>query len=279
MKYIVAGFLVAFFFTASAQRLPLKARSHTALSGSMFAQSISDSTLSIDDREKKIFEEVRSGNVPHFYRNLVSVRDTAAVGGITHAIEYFVLPDFLAIGSDSDYFYCPMRPALAQKIADLLKCSLPTRKMSDRIYQMARVKLVPSPIPPSKLMTTVPVFIRHNQMVAEQRKGMLPDYPLGDLVAGNKKDIVISNKIYTTDHRSHVVIYGWHQPGGKAIQPLYNGHDADWADYSHGVRLIQNRVWVDGKRKRIREILRSPKLHILLSDERVIERPFYPQHF
>ena len=279
MKHIIAGFLIILSSTVLAQRLPLKLRSNTALSGTRFAQSISDSTLSIDEREKRIFEEILSGNVPAFYRKLVSITDSSVVGGIVHSIQYFVLPDFLAIGSDSDYFYCPMRPALAQKIANLLKCSLPTRQMSDRIYRMARVKLTPSPIPPSKLMTTVPVFIRHNQMVEEQRKSMLPDFPAGNLVAGNKKDIVVSNKIYTPDHRSHVVIYGWHQPGGKAIQPLYNGHNADWADYSHGVRLIQNRVWVDGKRTSIKKILRSPDLHVLLSDEGVIDRPFYPQRY
>ena len=279
MKYLIAGLLIAFSFAASAQRLPLKARSRMASSGSAFAQSIADSTLSIDEREKRIFKEVRSGNLPAFYRNLVSIRDTVTVGVNIHTIQYFVLPDFLAIGSDSNYFYCPMRPALAQKIADLFKCSLPTRKISDRIYEMAQVKLDPLPIPPSKLMTRVPVFIRHSQLVAEQRKKFLPEYPAGSLVAGNKKDIVISNKIYTPDHRSHVVIYGWHQPGGKAIQPMYNGHDADWADYSHGVRLIQNRVWVDGKKRRIRKILRSPGLHVLLSDEGPIERPAYPQRY
>lgn len=279
MKYIIAGILIVVAITASAQRLPLKARSSKALSGSAFARSISDTTLSIDDREKQIFREIRSGNVPEFYRQLVRVTDTADINGDIHTIEYFVLPDFLAIGSDTDYFYCPMRPALAQKIANLLDCSLPTRKMSDQIHKLAPVKLIPLPIPPTKSMITVPVFIRHNGMVWEQRKGNLAEYPAGTLSAGNKKDVVISNKIYTPDNRSHVVIYGWHHPDGKAIQPLYNGHDADWADYSHGIRLIQESVLVDGRKTRLRKILRSPELHVLVSDEGIIARPEYPLRY
>src|SRR5690606_19285035 len=111
-------------------------------------------------------------------------------------IRYYVIPDFLAIGSDEDYFYCPMKPQLAQKVANLLKCSLPTRKISNRIYQSAVVKMVPEPIPPSPAMITVPVFEKHNQLVQTQRKQSQTRYPLGSLVAGNKKDVVISNKIF-----------------------------------------------------------------------------------
>jgi hypothetical protein len=278
MKYLFICLLLALSVSAFAQKLPLKARSRNAVSGSVFAASISDSTLSIDSREEQIYKEIRSGNVPGFYRNLIQVADTAVIDGKRHTIRYFVLPDFLAIGSDSDYFYTPLRPALAQRLADLLKCSLPTRKVSDRVYRQAQVKLRPLPIPPTKAMTTVPVFIRHNGMVAQQRDSVLSDHR-GTLVAGNKKDIVISNKIYTADNKSHVVIYGWHRPDGKAIQPLYNGHDAGWADYSHGIRLIQHKIWVDGKKTTVSRVLRSSSLNATLSDEGIIDRPYYPKRF
>ncbi|NEU10069.1 hypothetical protein GZH53_17215 [Flavihumibacter sp. R14] len=278
MKYLFICLLLGLSVAGSAQELHLKARSRNALSGSAFAASISDSTLSIDSREERIYKEIHSGNVPGFYRDLIQVSDTAVIKGKRHTIKYFVLPDFLTIGSDSDYFYCPMRPALAQRVADLLKCSLPTRKVSDQVYRQAQVKLIPLPIPPTKAMTTVPVFIRHNGMVAQQRDSVLSDHRR-TLVAGNKKDIVISNKIYTPDHKSHVVIYGWHRPGGKAIQPLYNGHDAGWADYSHGVRLVQQRIWVDGKKTTVSKVLRSADLNGLLSDEGIIDRPYYPKQF
>lgn len=277
MKFVCAWFLIVSSLTASAQRLHLKERSAKAVTGLAFAKSISDSLLSLNVRENLILKEVRAGNIPDFYRNLVLVTDKTIIRGRQHDISYYVLPDFLAIGSNDDYFYCPMRPALAQRVADHLGCSLPTRKMSDRIYEQANLKMIPEPIPPTKAMVTVPLFIKHSLLVTEQRNRSLPEHPLGSLVAGNKKDIVISNKIVTPDGKSHVVIYGWHKTGGKPIQPLYNGHDGDWADYSHGVRLIQDKIWIDGKRTSIREVLRSTDLHVLLSDEGVITNAYYPK--
>ena len=61
--------------------------------------------------------------------------------------------------------------------------------MVDEIYRNAAVKRTPSPIPPSPAMTTVPVFLRHNETVLAQPR----EQPLGALVAGHKKDVVIAN--------------------------------------------------------------------------------------
>lgn len=123
-------------------------------------------------------------------------------------------------------------------------------------------------------MITVPVFQDHNKLVHEQliRVGAKP----GSLVAGNKKDVVISNKITAVDGTLRVVIYGWHKPDGKAIQPLYNGHKYDWVDYSHGIRLIQNQVYLNGCKTTIKKILKSKKLNVLLSDEGIISVSKYP---
>jgi len=261
----------------TAQQLNIKKRNIASKSGSEFSKSIRDSTLNIDLREEIIFNEVRSGNIPKFYRKLVEVSDAVLINNKDHTVKYYVIPDFLAIGSDEDYFYCPMRPQLAQKIADLLKCSLPTRKISNRIYRNAEVKMVPQPIPPSKAMITIPIFEKHNFMVQEQRKNTLNQFPPGSLTAGNKKDVVISNKIYNDKGLLRVVIYGWHKPDGKAIQPLYNGHSTIHVDYSHGIRLVQNKVWVDGRKTSVQKILKSEILHPLLSDEGVIARSYYPK--
>ncbi len=276
MKYVL---LLYFFICAvdcHSQNLKLQKRAADALIGSEFSKSISDSTLLLEEREDIIFEEIRSGNIPNFYRKLSVIRDTAIINGQTLRIRYYVLPDFLAIGSDSDYFYCPMRPQLAQRLADLLNCSLPTRKISNKIYQNAAVKMMPQPIPPSKAMITVPEFERHTRMVNQQREQSIRKYPLGKLIAGNKKEIVISNMIFNAKNQLRVVIYGWHKPDGKAIQSLYNGHTTDHVDYSHGIRLIQNKLWINGKKTSLKEVLQSETLHPLLSDEGIIEKPFYP---
>lgn len=276
MKYLILLLFSICAIDSYSQHLKLKKRGANALSGSEFSKSIRDSSLSLQDREIIIFNEIRSGNIPRFYRKLSVIRDTALIMEKLQTIKYFVLPDYLAIGSNSDYFYCPMRPQLAQKVADLLDCSLPTRKISDRIYQTAAVKMMPQPITPSKAMITIPVFERHTIMVQQQREQSIKKYPLGKLVVGNKKDVVISNMIYNNKNQLRVAIYGWHKPDGKAIQPLYNGHATFHVDYSHGIRLIQNKLRINGKKSTLGEVLESENLYPLLSDEGVIMKPYYP---
>lgn len=264
-------------FTTKAQTLNIRERKANELNGSQFAASISDTAIHLKQREKIIYKAIKKGNIPQFYRKLVKVTDTATIDGNLTTIAYYVIPDYLAIGTDNNYFYCPMTPALAQRVANKLKCSLPTRKMVNTIYQQAVTKLSPLPIPPSPAMITVPVFIKHAGMLKQQRDSLGNKFILGNLVGGDKKDVIISNRIYNDTSNYHVVIYGWHKIStGKAIQPLYARHLNNWADYSHGIRLIQNKVWVNGKATTIKKVLRSEHLNILLSDEGVIKTPYYP---
>jgi hypothetical protein len=263
---------------AQAQILKIRERKADAPNGSQFSASIKDTSIHLKQREKLIYKAIKKGNIPHFYRQLVKITDSALIEGKYAVIEYYVLPDYIAVGTDSNYFYCPMTPALAQRVANKLKCSLPTRKMVDRIYQNASIKLSPLPIPPTPAMVTVPVFIRHNNMLKQQRDSLSTTFIPGSLTGGDKKDVIISNRIYNDTSAYHVVIYGWHKTStGKAIQPLYARHLGTWADYSHGIRLVQNKVWVNGKTTTIKKVLRSEYLSILLSDEGVISKPYYPK--
>src|SRR5437867_771052 len=164
-----------------------------------------------------------------------------------------------------------MTPLLAQRLCDALGCTLPTRKIVNQIWTNAAVKMTPKPIAPSAEMTTVPVFADHNAIVLTQRNAFTNSFPLGALVSGNKKDVIISTKIYTNFANAGitnpVVVYGWHYPSGTPIQPLYNGHEETYADYSHGVRLVQNSITYDGAPNTITNILTNPNLAVLLSDE------------
>lgn len=240
--------------------------------------------LPLVDREEYIFNQVTNGNVPAFLRNFVALADSATINGTNHVVQYFVAPDYFALGSDSHYFFTPMTPMLAQRVADFLKCTLPTRKISDEIWKAAKVKMTPTPIPPTAKMITVPVFETHNDIVRTQRLAQIASHPLGELVAGDKKDIVISPLIYTNLHSrasTPVVIYGWHKADGRAIQPIYNGHANTWADYSHGIRLVQEAAMLDGKPTTVSAILTNANFAALLSDEtnyprNIIPKPFYP---
>ncbi|TKC10285.1 hypothetical protein FA048_08815 [Pedobacter polaris] len=278
MRYLIIIVLVLCLLESlNAQVLKLKPRKANAITGSAFAKSIADSTLSLAQREVLILNEIKSGNVPDFLRKLKEITDNTdhSMGIEKVSISYYVLPDYFCIGSNEDFFYIPMTPILAQKVADLTKCSLPTKRMVDQIYKNATIKLSPQPIPPTKAMTTVPIFIAHNDVLNKQLAPFLLKHNASDLTAGNKKDIIISNKIYG-EKTDRVVIYGWHKLDGKAIQPVYNKHTNTWADYSHGVRLVQNKVWVNGKKTNIAKVLADKKNCFLLSEEGVIEKPYYP---
>jgi hypothetical protein len=276
MKQLFLFFIASIFFqNVNAQELKLKARKADALGGKAFANSIIDSNLSLADRENIIYKEIISGNIPDFLRKLKKISYSLKINNQEYSIAFFVVPDYMAIGSNEDFIYMPMTPILAQRVANLLKCSFPTRKIVDLIYQNASIKLEPQPIPPTKAMTTVPVFIAHNELVKTQLIPYLVQHNNSELTTGNKKDVVISSKIYT-EKTPKVVIYGWHKLDGKAIQPLYNKHTNTWADYSHGIRLIQNKALVNGNKTTIAKVLTDPILNQILSDEGVIEKAYYP---
>ncbi len=254
------------------QTLDLPPRATNALSGTEFARRIAP--LGLAEREKEIFTQITSGNVPNFLRRLSPVPARSVVEGKIDSGTYFVTPDYLAIGSDDDYFLTPISPNTAQRIADALHCTLPTPKMVNQIFFASEVKLVPAPIPPSAAMTTVPVFSNHNDLVRTQRAEQLKAHPLGALVAGHQKDVVITAKLASNPGK--VAIYGWHQTNGQPIQPLYLKHSASWVDYSQCTRLVQQKMTVNGATKTVAEVLADPALAGLLSDEGPVPDPRYP---
>lgn len=258
------------------QVLPIPPRPSNALSGSAFVNVIW--SMPRDQREEQIYSQVISGNIPNFMRQLKTITATSNIGGNNRTVTYFVIPEYLAIGSDSNYFLSPMTPLLAQKICNALHCMLPTKKMVDQIYSTASCKLRPQPIPPTPQMTTVPVFSQHNDSVRSIRFPVLGQFPFGTLVGGTKKDVIISNRIYQNLNPNvpkPVVIYGWHQLNGTPIQPVYNGHEETYADYSHGIRLVLDSVLVDGVPKTFAQLLADPVLCVLVSDESTILKPYY----
>ncbi len=234
--------------------------------------------LSIAEREKAVAREILSGNVPSFSRKLRPLKIIRTVNDKSYELVFFIVCDYMAIGSDQDYLYIPMAPSTAQYLADKMSCSIPTKKIVDIIYAKAEFKLKPQPIPPSDKMTTVQVFRQHTDSIKQQITQMGLDRSADNIIAGHKKDIIISNKIYDSDKNyGRVVIYGWHLSENNPIQPVYNRHDSMYADYSHGVRLISKLAFINGNSIQVDDILKDPNLSILLSSEGIISKPFYPE--
>lgn len=237
-------------------------RKETAITGSEFICRVMD--LNAKERDSLVYKEIAEGNVPESLRQPVALTDSLKdAEGKLHKVTLYVLPDFLAIGTDSDFIRIPMLPQTAQKLADLNGAVLPTRKLSNLIHFHSRLKMIPHPMTPDSTMTTVPIFARHDSIIEADRK--MIGMPPGTLVAGHKKDIVITNRIAGEPER--LFIYGWHHQDGKPIQPLSAAHGINYVDYSHGVRLIRDEVLVDNRLCSLTALLQDTVLYRLFSDE------------
>lgn len=207
------------------------------------------------EREAILEKELLGGNLPPFLRETKPI--TLHAEG--HTLVCRVLPDYLAVGNNTDFVRTPLTPMTALKIADAFGCLLTTRVLTDAIYQQAEVKLAPLPLTEEREAAST--FLQHNTLIEEQRKGK----PLGALVAGIKKDVVLSKRLKERPRR--VAIYGWHKPDGSPIQPLTIVHVETYVDYSHGIRLVQRNALLDGKPCDLLNLLQGPVLNKLLSDE------------
>ena len=241
----------------------------SAPTGSAFIASLDG--LAREDAERAVLRELVSGNIPSFLRTMRTVEARATGSdGARHTVAYEVMPDYLAIGSDSDWVRVPMNPYTAQAFCDAFGFVLPTRKMVNDIWAAATVRLEPRPLTADR--EAARTFLQHHRIIEEQ----LADKPRPAFVAGIKKDVVVTPLLGSRPGK--VAIYGWHYTTGAPIQPLYTGH-VDWyVDYSHGIRPVRRSMRVDGTATTFERIVGDSLRHVLLSDEGMIAVPRYDRN-
>lgn len=223
--------------------------------------------------EDAIVEAVLEGNIPQELRSFrkivfrTPVVDSVEILRKPHKVEIWVLPDYISIGTSDNFVRMPMGPLAAQRIADSLHCILPTTFLVDRIAEVAQGHLNIFPFRPLGSRNSQPIVYQDSNNAINalyDAKG----YKFGQFISGLKKDVVLTYKILTLPgNENRVAIYGWHLPSGKAKQPLHIKHGNFYADYSHGIRMIYRTIKVDGKEYDAREVLESPQLYRLLSNE------------
>ncbi len=247
----------------SPYQIPL--RSINAPNGAQFMASLIE--MSFSDRENAILHQLRTGNVPYFLRDLKNLSATFEdASGTSHTVDYAVMPDYLSIGTDTNYCRVPMGPITAQRAADFFGLIMPTRKLVNDIYTNADIHLAPVTYAPvGNQNEGIPKFIEHNTAIEGQLNSA--GAGLGQLIGGTKKDVVLSNLIIDPSRPGHVTIYGWHQLNGSPIQPLTNIHSNSYVDYSHGIRLMDGRVTIDGVVNSAVSVLGNSVMYPLLSDE------------
>lgn len=255
-------------------------RKPDAITGSQFIKVIEGFKSGSPKRNELIINELKNGNIPSFNRKFIPI----TINENNNRLVYFVSPDYVCIGSDSDYIRISCDGPTSQTIANMFDCILPTKKMVDEIYNQAKIKATPAPMSGGATVSgkkyTGKEFINqkmqhadsleeHNRMI-ERQLSRLKHNP-GDLVAGIKKDVVIGNKLNSKPDR--VNIYGWHLKGNP-IQPESTFHEASYYDYSHAVRLIYNQCELNGKIVNIKDILKDQSLFSLISHEKLVSTSY-----
>ena len=260
MKPVLSYLLLLLFIACQpSPKIQRVTVSSSRLTGFAFYNSVA--AFNWRQRDSLAVREILSGNLPTFLTKLqpVTISGIDSATGKKLTAVFYVTPDYISVGTDEDWARIPLTPMAAQRIADSFNCFLPTRKMVDAIYHAAVIKLEPMPL--FTFRDSSPTFYHHHLMIEGQRKSKT------GLIAGIKKDVVISSKITTDLKQDRVAIYGWHKTDGRPIQPLYTGHVNWYVDYSHGIRLVYRKVMVNRKWMDYTEVLRHPIYSRLICDE------------
>lgn len=254
-KYIPALILLTFFGNCYAPKLNFRDQSSETITGEAFYNAVLSKTR--EEREKIAAQEILSGNIPDFLKKFTPVKFDTVIEGKNFRVKLYVLPDYLSIGTEENFARIPLTPMTAQLLADSFNCFLPTRKIVDLVYRAAKIKL--EPVPMYAFRDSSVTMYQHSLIIEGQRrlrKG---------LIAGIKKDVVITTQLKSKPGK--VAIYGWHRINGKAIQPLYTGHVNWYVDYSHGIRLVYQTIYINGHAFNYRQVLTDPLMKRLICDE------------
>lgn len=269
--------------------------------GSEFIASLGDKKGV--ERENLIYTQLIAGNIPPSLLSFHTVRGSGKdKSGTSHDFEYYVTPDVLSVGSESDSVRMPMDPVTAQRVADFFECLLPTARMVEQIYQAAPTKLEfiygnYAKTPRAHLQDANSEYLGHSRKIDAQLRR-----PPTILTAGHKKELVISNNYMHAPRpkppepgkepakvvpQPKLAFYGAYTAAGVPIQaakgkdgkPMRGwpsfAHEPRFVDYSHGVRLVWPTMKVDGESRKVADVLKDPQLCPLIVAEGPIPNPRY----
>ena len=240
----------------------------SSISGSDFIEMVKG--MDADTRDRVFTEKLMNGGLPEFMSHFIRIDVSFVDSTVGKPISgyYFVMPDYLCIGTNDDFIRMPIQPKYAQRIADHFGCFLSTKKICDDVYKAAVIKLEPFPLTVDR--DSLYTFVTHNCIIEEQRQNR------EGLIAGHKKDVIITHKIRKDTRPNRVALYGWHKLDGSPIQPVYTGHIDWYVDYSHGFRLVQQTIYINDTPMNYMDVMKHPLYHKLICDEEECDFYAYP---
>lgn len=220
-------------------------------------------------RETEIGRFLEIGMLPSFIYNL----STITVNDDKNILQYQVSPDYLCLGSDTEYMHIPMSPLTCKGFMSTNGFVLPTPKMVRQIYGASKIK--PRAVAWGELYKnqtkkynrdSTRCYLDHSKRIQEMIAANT--YTPGDLIGGHKKDVVLTNLLTQPKNKNNVAIFGWFNSDGSIIQNLNAvDHVVTYVDYSHGLRMVKDKCLLNGQETTIQNIWNDPILCKLLHDE------------
>lgn len=215
-------------------------------------------------REKEILEAINSDYIPEFLKSFAEI----IVEHNGDRLQYFVSKDYFCLGEDDDYIVTPTIPAIIKPLLIKWDCSLPTPKMVKQIYNQAQIKIPARPqrAKAGESVTATRLYVEIDKAIKKERLSLNAE--LDKLIAGHKKDVVLSNSILRQVKKDRIAIYGWFYANGEEIQKLNaKDHNDRYVDYSQGFRLVSNKCILNGIETTLKSIWDHPVLCLLINDE------------
>ena len=121
-------------------------RDASAPTGSQLMMRLASSSR--EERSRVLVEQILGGNIPSALRLLRAVETCipGPTGALVRAVVW-VMPDYLAVGSDEDSVRVPLGLEEALTVARRFGFTLPTRKIVNTIHLQAEARLDPKPMP------------------------------------------------------------------------------------------------------------------------------------
>ncbi|MFN7990728.1 MAG: hypothetical protein U0R44_01075 [Candidatus Micrarchaeia archaeon] len=253
--------------------------------GSSFMSGIK--ALTWDQFEQRVYQEIARGNVPDFVRpeNFREVTVSATIGGRTVEARVRVAPDYLAIGSNTDFIRVPISPLMAQRLATRYGLALPTDRLVDVIDEAAKkaggyLTFVGAPEIASRVVDPdsgqkvsarwnykvygryearwmeSPIFAQQQSQMTDSQSGVS-----APIRSGHKKDVIYHQDLPNHPNDPRVAIYH------RGIQPSSTIHHDLYMDYSHGIRFISPDIQVTTIETNGSRVTRPMTLSSILQDK------------
>ncbi len=185
-----------------------------------------------------------------------------------HRATLWVTADALRIGDATDSVRVSVTAETAQSIASHFGAFLPTTKVCDLVWKQAKVHVEPCLFAEPRSSTAR--MLDYHECVEKKVAGR------AGLVENVGKHWVITNKLLSSPGKA--ANYGFFSAGAphvtasgiRAWQPLGLAHNGAHVDYSQVLRLVGEKVLVDGKTMLFKDVATDPALCGLVSSEGIL---------